>query len=156
MKNNSQRLSPLPCPRPIAARVAGTLGFLVALGLVAGCGGGEKGPNSGAKNEVSGKVTLGVKPVAGQVVFVFSGGKEVSAPITGDGTYTLPDAPLGTARVYIRAMGGPVGPKGGPEMPKEGPGGSGAAPPPKYQSAATSGLTFEVKAGKQTYDIPLG
>jgi hypothetical protein len=139
------------------------LGLLAGLSLLAGCGGGG-GLDSGAKNEVNGKVTLGDKPVGGQVVFVYPDGKEAISPIAADGSYLMPDPPTGLAKVYIKPLGGAGGPKGvpkgvpkgAPEMPAEGPGGpAGVAPPRKYQSVATSGLSFEVKTGKQTFNIPL-
>lgn len=132
--------------------------FLLFAFLTLGC---DKSGKGGA-NEVTGKVTLGDQPVAGDVVFVYADGKELATPIV-DGKYTMPDAPTGPVKVFIRpglaASGKLVAPKGGPEagggIPVAGGGSGGAAPPQQYQSAATSGLTYEVKAGKQTYDIPL-
>jgi len=116
---------------------------------VSGCG------TKGAANSVSGKVTLNDEPVKGLVVFVGADNKEVSAPTNPNGTYTLDNPPLGQVKVLVKTVG-PVGvdtppPKDAPNMPKAG----GVAPPAKYASAATSGLTYEVKAGKHTYDIPL-
>jgi len=125
--------------------------------LVMGCG--DK--SSANKNEVSGKVTLGEKAVAGSVVFVTADNKELTGVIGPGGVYTIPDPPVGAVKIYIKAApstGGLIAPpKGSGEMPKDGPAtsGAGAAPPAKYTSAATSGLTYDVKAGKQTYDIPL-
>ncbi|MBM3979870.1 MAG: hypothetical protein FJ304_06230 [Planctomycetes bacterium] len=107
------------------------------------------------KNEVTGKVTLGDKAVSGQVVFVYSDGKELSSPISGDGSYSIPDPPAGSVKVCVRGMGGAVVPKG-TDIPKDAPGmGAGVAPPAKYANVATSGLTYDVKAGKQEYNIPL-
>jgi hypothetical protein len=157
--------NPVASPAPHASsltRAFHPLGRLLLLAGVlvgAGCGGG----GGSAKNEVSGKVTLGEKPVAGTVVFVTSDNKELSGPIGPGGVYTIADPPVGQAKIYIKAApnsGGLIAPpttKGGPEIPKDGPvgGAAGVAPPAKYTSAATSGLTFDVKAGKQTYDIPL-
>jgi hypothetical protein len=129
--------------------------LLASFGMVTGCG-GKSGDKNTMKSEVTGKVTLGDKPVSGQVVFVYSDGKELVSPITGDGSYMLADPPTGSVKIYIRSMGGTVVPKGGPDIPKDAPGGGGGVPaPPKYASAATSGLTYEVKAGKQEHNIPL-
>jgi len=124
---------------------------------------GCSGDGGAGKSEVSGKVTLGDKPVAGDVVFVYSDNSEMMSPIGSDGKYIMTTAKPGQVKIYIKppmstSAGGAPMPKGGPEMPKEGPlagGGGGVPPPAKYQSAAGSGLTYDVKAGKQVYDIPL-
>lgn len=138
-------------------RALAILFLSVSLGVLTGCGGGDKSGDAG--NAVTGKVTLNDKPVGGTVVFLYADGKEVAGPIGPTGEYVIANPPAGSVKVYIRGSGAVAPPptKGGPEMPKDGPaaGGGGVAPPPKYQSAATSGLTFEVKTGKQTYDIPL-
>ena len=125
------------------------------LALLTGCGGG-KVPE--VKNSVSGKVLLGDKPVGGIVVFVTADGKEFTSPISGTGEYTIPDVPVGSVKVFVKPPFALVAPKGGPEMPKEGPAaaaGPGVSPPKMSQAAATSGLTYDVKAGAQTYDIIL-
>jgi len=149
----------------IASRsLASRLGWVAAVPLFAlafGCGGGGSG--GGPKNEVNGKVTLGDKPVAGSVVFVHGDGKETTAPIGVDGGYVM-DSPPGPVKVYIKGGAGSSGPavsapmpKGGAEMPKDSglSTSSSAQPPAKFTSPTTSGLTYEVKSGKQTYDIPL-
>jgi hypothetical protein len=146
---------------PRAPRLARTcrlglwsVALTVGLSLLAGCGGGKKEDES--KPNVSGKVTRGEKPVAGTVFFITADNKEFSANIGPDGSYALADAPVGSVKIYIKPGQALVAPKGGPEMPKDGPTATqGVPPPPKYQSPATSGLTYDVKAGKQTYDIPL-
>jgi hypothetical protein len=128
------------------------------LALAAGCGGGGED----AKNEVSGKVTVGSQPVAGIVIFYYPDGVELSAPTNAEGHYTIPNAKTGSVKVYVKALPGATVrgsmPKGGAEMPKDGPATQGAAgvpPPARYTVLATSGLSYEVKGGKQTYDIPL-
>ena len=149
MTNNFPRFS-----RTIALGVC-----LVALALVSGCGSSGKE----AKNQVTGKVTLDGKPVNGAIVFV-EGGKEYQSPISStDGTYQINDAPNGNMKVYIKgsaaALGGkliePKAGAGAPEMPKNLGGGTGVEAPTKYGSVATSGLSFEVKGGKQQQDFPL-
>lgn len=134
--------------------------LLASLSLVLGCGGESGGP----KNEVTGKVTLNDKVVAGTVVFVLANGKEAKCVIGPDGAYSITEIVPGQAKVYIEPPAAGTGlvqmkDKAGKaqEMPKDGPGtaGTGVAPPVKYRSAATSELAFEIKTGKQTYDIPL-
>jgi len=129
----------------------------VMIAALAGCGGGDKA-------EVSGKVTLGDKPVAGFVTFITADGKEFTAPTDAEGKYLLVDVPIGPVKVGVKGAPGGAGglvapptPKGAPEMPKEMTAGvgSGVPPPAKYAAPASSGLAYEVKAGKQTFDIPL-
>jgi len=133
---------------------------LLALIAVAGCGGGGKE----AKNQIVGKVTMDGKPVNGAVVFVGSDNKEYSSPIgSTDGTYQVMEAPNGNMKVYIKGNLAGAGGKlveppkagGGTDMPKGLGGGSGVDAPKKYSSAASTDLTFEVKGGKQEYNITL-
>ncbi len=111
------------------------------------------------KAEVTGKVTLGDRPVSGQVVFIYADGKELASPTTGDGSYTIADPPTGSVKICVRPMAGggltPPPKAGGGEIPKDAPGAGGIAPPGKYGNPATSGLTYEVKAGKQEHNITL-
>ena len=142
-------------------RILGFGFFALSLAVIVGCGGGGKE----AKNQVTGKVTLDGKPVAGTVFFQFADNKESSSPISStDGSYQIIDPPSGTAKVYVKGglggagpqIGGKEVPKGSPELAKDVGGVSGGVPPPtKYGSPTTSGLTFDIKGGKQTYDIPL-
>jgi len=130
----------------------------VALGLFAvllvgasGCGGGPKE----SANQVSGKVTLNGSPVSGNVIFVGPDGKQgMPALIKGDGNYTAYDPPQGKCKVLVSGMGGGTGPatpvKDAPAL-----GGQSVNPPPKYADAKTSNLEFEVKPGKNTYNIEL-
>jgi len=134
------------------------LGLLLgALVFVAGCNTG------GPKNAVSGKVTLDGKPVSGIVAFIWDDKKELTSPTGPDGSYTIPEPNPGTVKVVVRSMqaltsgaGPKAPPKGGApmtEMPGAATGGT--APPQKYTQPNTTPLTYEVKPGKQTYDIPL-
>jgi len=145
---------------PPAQRLPGRWGsgalLLSALVFVAGCTTG-----GGAKNSVTGKVTLDGKPVSGIVAFVYPDKQEVTSPIGPDGGYSIPEPKPGTVKVVVRSMQ-PLGggglkapPKGGPPM-AEMPGTGGGTPPPKkYEAANTTPLTYEVAPGRQTYDIPL-
>ena len=137
------------------------VGLLPMLFLATGCSGSAE-----TKNSVSGKVTVKDQPVAGIVTFIYSDKKEMTAPITSDGSYTIPNLKTGSVKVVIKAMpGGAAEPKlvappadKGPAMPNM-PGsvlvGGGVAPPAMYREEATSPLSYEVKEGKQTYDIAL-
>lgn len=154
--------NPVWTTRPLAARAARLFAPLIAVAaavFLAGCGGGDKGGN---KSEVSGKVTLGDKPVSGVVTFITADGQEVSAPTDAEGKYSIANPPTGQVSVIVKPLPGPSGPaavmpKGGAEMPKESMDtvGGGVPPPARYQAKMTSGLTYDIKPGKQTYDIPL-
>lgn len=137
--------------------------LLLVLPLV-GCSG-----KGGAKDSVSGTVKLGDKPVAGSVNFVYSDGKVLDAPISPEGEYMIVNPPPGQVKIVIKPLPGSSGTGGlvgDPKakdlaMPKDAadPGGAGApkGPPPplKYQSAASTDLTYEVQKGKQTKNIEL-
>lgn len=141
-----------------------TLALLVA---VAGCG-----PKTGT---VSGKVTYKGEPLkGGNVIFASEKGQSLLAPIGEDGTYTIQNVPVGEAKIAVKtkhlgivaAMAKMKG-AGGP--PQDTSGGVGApkkltpeeavrrfvAIPAQYEDTETSGLTFTVKGGSQSHDIPL-
>jgi len=119
----------------------------------------------GDTGTVSGKVTYKGKPLpGGNVTFAGKDGKSLAAAIHEDGTYSLEKVPPGEYKVAVEteslrkaAPGGGVPPKGGDKI----------APPPaadapkyvaipvKYANPETSGLTYTVKTGKQTFDIDL-
>jgi len=141
--------------RRVLVRALGGALLVVALVFLTGCPGSKDSANS-----VSGKVTLkSGEKVSGLVVFVGPDNKEYTTPVKPDGTYTLSDPPIGKVKVLVKSMGLGV-PAAGKIETKEA-GGSmpstsgGAAPPAKYAMANTSDLTYEVKPGKQTYDIEL-
>jgi hypothetical protein len=118
---------------------------------------------AGPANTIKGLVTLNSKPVSGQVSFDV-GGKTVTASTGPDGGYVLADPPLGKAKVTVKPGLGVIT-AGDPKTMKEkgmatglenkGNLTAGATPPTKYASAETSGLEVEIKAGHQTFDIPL-
>lgn len=164
----AMRRSIVPLPRhrslrgPLPYRLVLLLLPSVLLFSTIGCG--EKG---GAKNSVSGKVLFNSKPVTGTVTFIGADGKEAASPINPDGSYNVPDPPLGEDKITIQGIPGMAdAPR--PQIPTtnapgmddamkkslESPSSSGVAPPAKYASP-TNGLTFKVTGGKQTFNIDL-
>jgi hypothetical protein len=79
----------------------------------------------GSGNIVAGKVTQGGNPVAG--IITFSGkDKKVPAPINPDGTYKVEGVAAGSNQITIEST-----------------------------KNAKFNLTFDVKVGRNTHDIPL-
>ena len=124
-----------------------------------GCG-GASGPAvpAGPKASVKGKVTHDGKPVTKGTLTLDSGkGYIASANLAADGTFELQGAngkefPAGTYKVGVTPPANPPPPPGSATMP----------PPPtieglpeKFYSPANSGVTVEVKEGKQELSIDL-
>jgi hypothetical protein len=125
------------------------LSLLAALLLPAAAAGQDKKPVP--KGEVvSGKIAYNGKPLSGgTVTFVSKDGKTtVAGAIADDGTYTvlLPAAEYGVA-ITTAAPG-----KDDKDPPKKVPV---LKIPAKYGDVKTSGITYKVSKGKQTYDIEL-
>jgi hypothetical protein len=132
---------------------------LSALVLIAGCG-----KSSG---NVSGKVTLDGQPLKGGGTVTFQGSKGgVSGTISPEGSYTISNVPPGEVKITL-APGMATG-----AVASATPGDPGKMQPPKtlappapvlphgnipekYTKPETSGLTYTVKSGNQTFDIPL-
>jgi hypothetical protein len=142
----------------------GRLAALLALGLAVqallGCG--------QPAGSVSGKVTLKGQPMAGgTVTFLGADDRGASSPIEPDGTYTVSRVAVGVARIAVSPpASGPALPKGVKMDPGKmgAPAGAAPADPPggkkvfiaeQYQDPTKSGLTYEVKAGRQDYNIDL-
>jgi len=108
---------------------------------------------------VSGKVTLDNQPVTGTITFLYPDNKELNSPLGPQGNYRIQDPPPGTVKIIVKGMGALTPPtKGGPalpDMPGMPKGATGVEPPQKYTAANSTPLTYEVKGGHQTYDIPL-
>ena len=128
------------------------------LGVLAGC---NKSGSQSDQGTVEGKVKIGdASANSGNVIFTVNG-TSISGPISADGSYRAIGVPPGNAQVTVTpvaapAVSGAVG-KATLEM-KDGPGGQAGPPvpiPAKYGKAETSGLTFTVKSGTQTYDVTL-
>ena len=124
--------------------------------LIAGCGGGGKGKG----DTVSGKVTLNGNPVAGEVIFVGSDGKESKMLISMDGSYTVASVAKGEAKIGVKSMSMGIGNAPAPtgagksDMPGVTPA-SGVPAPAKYSNPSSSGLTYTVKGGDEKFDIVL-
>jgi hypothetical protein len=98
---------------------------------------------------VSGKGALEGKPLSGVVItFISKDGKtSVSAPTDETGAYKA-TVPVGEYRITVVA----VLKKGDPKTPPPKPS---VAVPAVYGDPKTTPLTYEVKAGAQTFDIEL-
>jgi hypothetical protein len=102
---------------------------------------------------VTGKVTLGGAPLgAGEVLFMTEDGHAASEKLAADGSYTVKCRP-DRYKVAVTPPA-PPDPLGSP---------AGAAPPQpdtrpipkKYQDLGSSGLSVDVKAGANNFDIAL-
>jgi hypothetical protein len=149
-----------------AKSIALCAALLLAL---AGCGGGG-GLNTGGA--LTGKVTIDGKPIKGGNVLVVSedGTRSASGFVNGEGTYTVPEPPLGKVKVSLQTshLRGSFAPKSGEKAGGKGEGSRGmvmpdpkdiglefTAIPDKYEKPETSGLGTEVKGGTETYDLTL-
>lgn len=141
------RTIPLP-PRGWQRAFGRTLAGLVLL-VAIGCSSG-----TGAKNSLTGKVTVNGQAVAGNLYFIGADGKESNPVLLAlDGTYTWLEPAKGTYKVLVKGMPGMAGAKDSkplPGMPATG----GMAPPPKYATTA-GGLTVTITEGNQTKDFEL-
>jgi len=142
----------------LSSRVRLLLAGLVLFNLLvlAGCG------SSGKTGTVQGKVTVDGTPAnSGSVSFTAANGIVIGGAIGTDGSYKVIGVPAGAAQVVVTPLAAP--PKTGeapPTMGKDMPGGppsvSNPVPiPAKYAKVETSGLTFPVKGGSNTYNIDL-
>lgn len=153
-------------------RVAGLIvPMFLVVGLVgaAGCGGGADG-FSGQRGTVSGSVTLDGKPLQQgcSVLFMSASGTYVGTGVVNDaGSYTIAyrvpaGLPIGEYRIQIsppaEAASAPVDPAAMASQMKLSARGSGSSDgpvPSKYQSVASSGLSFTVAAGANTAPLEL-
>jgi hypothetical protein len=142
----------------VRSRLAATLprwpivALLAMVAFLGGC--------SGNSAVVSGTVRYkGELLTTGEVSLIADGGKSRSGLIGDDGSYQINDAPVGPVRVVViarRVQGGPTG---------ESPVAARLAAdrqvvvtsliPTRYGDPATSGLNFEIVAGKQIHDLDL-
>lgn len=144
-------------PRSRRRRAAGPVALLCL--LAAGCG--ERTAT------VAGRVTHLGKPVAGGSVIVYCSDKQIARGVIAvDGSYAIPNVPLGTATVTVQALPRvPVGLHGkqvlppavnGPAPPAvEAPDPTKAGIPLRYALPEESGLAVVIDRGTVTYDIDL-
>jgi hypothetical protein len=156
--------------RRSCGRFAPWLSLLCLFALV-GCGSG------GAQGKLTGKVLYKGKPVTGgSVIFRPSSASEntVTVPILPDGSYTA-TVPAGVVKIAVdnRELQPPETtakkehprnlPKVGnvgtdtpdPRVNPQKPAGTYIKLPDKYHDVASSGLSYTVKSGSQTYNIDL-
>jgi hypothetical protein len=131
----------------------GTIGLVVLVFVAAGCS---------RRAQITGTVKLEGKLLTGGTVsFVFPDKTMRSGGIGPDGAYRVEDVPLGTAKVTVRTharvppgLSAPANlqipnPPGAKEQPPM------VAIPKRYGDPDRSKLTFDVRAGEQTYEIKL-
>jgi hypothetical protein len=154
------------------------VGLVLALPLTVfafGCAGG--------KSKISGTVTYKGSPLpGGSIVFRAENGKEYGSGIGKDGKYYADNVPTGIMKVYFNIPPADLtpgrspmekahlaegkekntkAPSGVPPEAQKAYSGAGAQQekipeiPAKYRSADTTPLSFEVKSGSNTYDVPL-
>jgi hypothetical protein len=132
--------------------------------MLAGCG-------RSSQATVTGKVTYKGQPVkGGDIALIPDTGGIVRSTIEPDGSYTITKAPLGSAKVTVdtkalrpvspKAMKGPYANAKAPQevLPKSAKGGDAShyvAIPPRYADPEKSGLSVEVKNGKNEQNIDL-
>jgi hypothetical protein len=109
---------------------------------------------------VTGKVSFDGQPLpSGSVTFEGPKGLTTAGEIK-DGVYTAKGAEIGPNKITVHTTTGKVAamkekmPKG-PDLPMVPTPTEGVEIPKKYGAPATSGLSLDVKTGKQTYDIQL-
>lgn len=139
------------------------VGMCLGLAVLSGCG---------SSGTVSGKITYEGQPLnGGTVTFISSqDGKPYSGPIQSDGSYRVEKIPTGKTKITVQVPEPPqipdiarksFGPPPGADVPEEakkmfGLGNTKLVQIPKdYADPERSGLSYEVKAGHQTYDIVL-
>ena len=115
---------------------------------LAGCGGSSAPPAA----TVSGLVTLAGKPLAaGTLLFMTDEGQAASAVLGADGAYTLHCLP-GRYKVAVTPPA-PLDPLASPAGSPPAATPSQPAIPKRYQDFGSSGVSLEVKAGANKFDI---
>ncbi len=122
----------------------------LALTALVGCGPG--GGGGSGKATISGKVTYQGAPVTGGTLTLYDDkGSPYPVGIKADGTFNVSDVPIGQMGVGIDT--------GSAAPPASSAGGGQAAPhvdiPPQYKNPQSSGLTWDIKAGKNTKNFDL-
>jgi hypothetical protein len=138
----------------LRARVLTTVSLALTVSLVAGCGSRTK-----ETAEVSGTVSYKGQPVTAGVVKFFpeAGGDPAETPLGPDGTYRATGVPVGPCKVAVETLRFKTMTPPPPGMAKQmgGPRPVYVPIPEKYERPDSSGLTFDVKKGTSSWDIPL-
>lgn len=133
-------------------RAAAFAAVAAAALLSASCGGGGTGT-------VTGKITVNGQPLPnGLITFLSEVGNQDPFPAyIKDGLYETGQIPAGPCKVTISHSDftRPSAPENDLVPPPAARAGGAGTVPDKYASADTSGLTFTVKAGPNTYDQDL-
>ena len=141
---------------PHSARWISLSSLVVCLYALTGCGGTHPTAN------VSGNVTFQGKPITFGLITFQSEVKDVPNSVRSgeirNGKFSVQEIPVGNTKIAVSST--QVDPKPGPsptgaQVMEPPPVGPYIAIPQKYNLAATSGLTFEVKNGPQTKDFAL-
>jgi hypothetical protein len=110
----------------------------------------EKFPGAAPKTgNVSGHILFKAQPVpAGWVTLLSTDEREFSATLAQDGTYEITGVPVGPVRVTVGTFSGLLPPFLTEQL-------KAITLPARYDDAQKSGLTVEVRPGRQTYNIQL-
>jgi hypothetical protein len=116
--------------------------------------------NQAKEGVITGTVKFAGAPLpSGTVYFVDSDGKAWHSGIGANGLYRIEKVPVGLAKIKVVShLRGPTTSANarGPDAPKNPRKETLAVQiPQKYNDAKTSGLTYDVQYGQQTYDIEL-
>jgi len=102
---------------------------------------------------ITGMVRFNGMPVTGGTLTLYpSTGAPYPVSIKADGTYNTSGTPIGQMGVGIDTGPAPVAPPAGSTAPQ---GPRHVTIPPKYKNPKTSGLTLDIKGGKETIDFDL-
>jgi hypothetical protein len=147
--------------RAFLSRLA-AMGVVLSLVAASGCGGGT--------GEVSGVVKYKGQPLDGGQITFKGGGKLIGVDLKPDGTFTATGVPTGTVKVAVSSLDGEKMVEHFRKASASGRGESKTPPPKgeasqyskvpqKYGDPEASGLTIEVKSGKNegvTIDLKEG
>ena len=123
---------------------------LVLLVLSAGCG--------RSTGTVSGKVTFEDQPLGFGTIALICQDGSVSSGMIRDGTYTIPEVPVGPVEITVRAYPPPrptMTPPGETRAAAQPPQSEFVPIPERYSDHDQSGLAYTVVPGAQTHDLAL-